>query len=103
VVIEATGNTLTVVKLMAPYVKRVVIANPLQVRIIADAKVKTDRIDAVVLAKLHAAGFLPEVWQPDETTERLRRDVGRRAVIVQARTRLKNRVHAVLSANPLPA
>ena len=97
--IEATGNTMAVVKLMAPHVKRVVIANPLQVRAIAHAKVKTDKIDAVVLAKLHAAGFLPEVWQPDEATERLRRQVARRAAIVQARTRLKNRIHSVLHAN----
>ena len=59
---------MAVVKLMALHVKRVVIANPLQVRAIAHAKVKTDRIDAVVLAKLYAAGFLPEVWQPDEAT-----------------------------------
>ena len=102
VVIEATGNTLAVAKLMAPYVRRVVIANPLQVRAIAHAKVKTDKIDALVLAKLHATGFLPEVWQPDEATEWLRRQVARRAAIVQARTRLKNRVHAVLSANLLP-
>ena len=103
VVIEATGNTLAVAKLMAPYVRRVVIANPLQVRAIAHAKVKTDKIDALVLAKLHAAGFLPEVWQPDEATERLRREVARRAVAVNSRTRLKNRVHAVLSSNLLPA
>src|SRR5215210_9117738 len=96
VVIEATGNTMAVVKLMVPHVKRVVIANPLQVRAIAHAKVKTDKIDAVVLAKLHAAGFLPEVWQPDEATERLRRQVARRAAVVQARTRLKNRIHSVL-------
>ena len=39
VVVEATGNTMAVVKLMAPYVKRMVIANPLQVRAIAHAKV----------------------------------------------------------------
>ena len=103
VVIEATGNTLAVAKLMAPHVKRVVIANPLQVRAIAHAKVKTDKIDAMVLAKLHAAGFLPEVWQPDEATERLRREVARRAVVVNSRTRVKNRVQAVLSANLLPA
>ncbi len=90
VVVEATGNTMAVVKLMAPHVKRVIIANPLQVRAIAHAKVKTDKIDAAVLAKLHAAGFLPEVWQPDEATERLRRQVARRAAVVQARTRLKN-------------
>jgi transposase len=41
VVVEATGNTMSVVKLMAPHVKRMVIANPLQVRAIAHAKVKT--------------------------------------------------------------
>src|SRR6184192_2106658 len=49
-------------------------------------------IDRLVLAKLHAAGFLPEVWQPDEATERLRRQVARRATIVQSRTRVKNRI-----------
>src|SRR3954451_17469628 len=99
VVLEATGNPATIVRLLRPHVKRVVIANPLQVRAIAHAKVKTDKIDAVVLAKLHAAGFLPEVWQPDEATECLRRQVARRAAVVQARTRLKNRIHSVLHAN----
>ena len=99
VVVEATGNTMAIVKLLAPHVKRVVIANPLQVRAIAHAKVKTDKIDAMVLAKLHAAGFLPEVWQPDEATERLRRQVARRATIVQSRTRVKNRIQSVLHAN----
>jgi transposase len=49
VVVEATGNTMAVVGLMAPHVKRIVIANPLQVRAIAHAKVKTDKIDAMVL------------------------------------------------------
>jgi transposase len=89
VVLEATGNTMAIVRLIKPYARRVVIANPLQVRVIADAKVKTDRIDATVLARLHAAGFLPEVWQPDEATERLRRLVARRAGIVKGMTRAK--------------
>jgi hypothetical protein len=68
VVVEATGNTMAVVKLMAPHVRRMVIANPLQVRAIAHAKVKTDKIDAVILAKLHSAGFLPEVCQPSNNS-----------------------------------
>jgi transposase len=57
VVIEATGNTSMIVRLLRPFVQRVVIANPLQVRAIAHAKIKTDKIDAAVLAKLHAAAF----------------------------------------------
>jgi transposase len=45
--------------------QEVVIANPKQVRVIAHAKIKTDTIDAGVLAQLYASGFLPEVWVPD--------------------------------------
>jgi len=32
-----------------------------------------DGVDAAVLAQLLAAGFLPEVWMPDEETAALRR------------------------------
>jgi hypothetical protein len=38
VVIEATVNTAAIVHLSRPFVRRVVIANPLQVRAIAHAK-----------------------------------------------------------------
>ena len=60
VVIEATGNSAAVERLLRPHVKRVAIANPRLVRAIAYARVKTDKIDASILAKLHASGFLPE-------------------------------------------
>jgi len=66
VVVEATGNAASVSAVIAPHVKKVVIANPKQVRVIAHAKIKTDTIDASVLAQLYASGFLPEVWIPDE-------------------------------------
>lgn len=82
--------------------RRVVIANPLLVRAIAWAKVKTDKIDAAVLAKLQASGFLPEVWMPDEETEMRRRVVAERAQLVGQMTRLKNRIHSVLHANLIP-
>jgi len=102
VVVEATGNTSIVVRLLRPHVRRVVVANPRQVRVIAHAKVKTDKIDAAVLAKLHASGFLPEVWMPDDETEALRRRVAERCQLVSHMTRLKNRVQSVLHANLLP-
>jgi hypothetical protein len=38
------------------------------VRAIAYARVKTDKIDATILAKLHAGGFLPEVCVADDDT-----------------------------------
>ena len=51
VVIEATGNTGHDRASPAPLRWRVVIANPLQVRAIAQAKVKTDKIDAARLGQ----------------------------------------------------
>ena len=98
VVIEATGNAMVVSHLLTPRVARVVIANPIQVKAIAHAHVKTDKIDAGVLANLYAAGYLPEVWTPDEGTERLRRLVARRNQVVRHRTRLKNETHGITVA-----
>jgi transposase len=39
----------------------VVVSNPRQTRIIAEAKIKTDRIDAAVLIQLYGSGFRPEL------------------------------------------
>ena len=102
VVIEATGNAMAVSRVLSPLVHRVVIANPLQVKAIAHAHVKTDKVDAGTLASLHAAGYLPEIWTPDARTERLRRLAARRDQVVRHRTRIKNEVHAVLHAYLVP-
>jgi transposase len=93
---EATTNTWGVAEVLRPHVGEVVISNPLRTRAIAEAKIKTDRIDSRVLAELLRADYLPRVWQPDTETRRLRRMTHRRAALVSDRTRLKNRLHSVL-------
>ncbi|RWQ47510.1 MAG: IS110 family transposase [Mesorhizobium sp.] len=102
VVVEATGNASVVAEVLSPYVDRIVIANPKQVHMIAHAKVKTDMIDATVLAKLYASGFLPEVWVPDPETLALRRQVTRRTQLVRQRSRLKNLIQSILHAHLIP-
>lgn len=89
-------------RVLSPIMARVVIANPLQVKAIADAHVKPDKVDAGTLANLYAAGYLPEIWTPVAATERLRRLVARRYQIVRDRTRVKNEVHAILAAHLVP-
>ncbi|MER9638777.1 transposase [Mesorhizobium sp. M0228] len=91
-----------VAEVLSPYVDRIVIANPKQVHMIAHAKVKTDTIDATVLAKLYASGFLPEVWVPDPGTLALRRQVTRRTRLVRQRSRLKNLIQSILHAHLIP-
>ncbi len=93
VIIEATGNATAVAEVLTEHVGRVVIANPRQVRLIAEARIKTDVIDATVLAQLYASGLLPEVWIPDQPTLALRRQVTRRNQIVRQRARLKTILH----------
>jgi transposase len=99
VALEASGPALQVKRLLEPHVGRVVIANPRKLRAIAEAKVKTDKVDARTLCELLAAGFLPEVFGPDEETRALRRRLQRRAALVRQRTRAKNELHAVLARN----
>jgi transposase len=98
VALEATGNALAIARILAPYVGGVVLANPKAVKG-ATQTAKTDKLDARTLAKLLAAGFLPEVWTPDEQTGALRRRIARRAQLVRQRTREKNQVHAILIRN----
>jgi transposase len=102
VALEATGNSDAIANLLTPLVARVVVSNPSKTRAIAEAKVKTDKVDARILAQLLAADFLPPVWLPDERTRSLRRQVSRRAHIVRTRTRIKNQIHAILARNLCP-
>jgi transposase len=102
VALEATTNTAAIAGLLAERAGQVVVSNPFKTRAIAEAKIKTDKIDARVLAELLAADYLPSVWQADEITKALRRQVSGRIGLVRQRTRIKNQVQAILSRNLLP-
>ena len=97
VAFEATTNCWAVADALRPHVAKVVVSNPLATKAIAQAKVKTDKVDAHVLAQLLRCDFLPEVWQPDEATRRLRELTGRRSALVGQRTMMRNRIHSVLA------
>ncbi len=97
VVVEATTNTWAVVALLKPHVAEVVVSNPLATKAIASAKIKTDKVDAHVLAQLLRCDFLPRVWEPDPATQEIRRLTSRRASLVADRTTVKNRLHSVLA------
>ena len=60
VALEATTNTWAVVDVLRPFVAEVVVGNPLKTRAIAEAKVKTDKVDAEVLAQLLRCDYLPD-------------------------------------------
>ncbi|MBI2837464.1 MAG: transposase [Acidobacteria bacterium] len=99
---EATTNTWAVAKAIDPYVKEVVISNPLRTKAIAQAQVQTDKVDARVLAQLPRSDFLPPVRRPDDQTARIGFLTTRRSSPVSDRTRVKNRIHSILAQRLMP-
>ena len=101
VALESCTNAVAFHRLLCHHAGEVVVSNPLKTRVIAEAKVKTDKVDAEILARLLAADFLPPVWVPDAATDRLRHLVFHRQGLVTQRTQAKNRIHAILHRNLL--
>jgi transposase len=75
----------------------VVLAHPAKVRAIADARIKTDSIDADTLAHLLRADLIPEAYAPSKETRAVKRVLRQRLFLVRVRTMLKNRIQALLS------
>ena len=73
-----------------------VLAHPLKVRAIAEARVKTDKVDAQTLAHLLRADLIPRSWVPSKDIRDLRQLVRQRSYLVRQSTSLKNRIHAEL-------
>lgn len=100
VALEVTTNSASIARLIRDNSKaRVIVSNPVKTKVIAAARVKTDKIDARVLAELARVGYLPEVWLPDEDTEALRQFITDRTSLVRRRTECKNSIHSVLHRN----
>lgn len=96
VALEATTNTWAVVDVLAPHCQRVAVSNPMRTKLIAGAKIKTDRVDAKVLAQLLRVEYLPEVWRPDAATREDRALASRRSALTRQSITLKNRIQSVL-------
>ena len=97
VVLEATFHSWAIHAIVAPHAGRVVIANAMEVKAIAHARIKTDRVDAYTLARLLRADYLPEVELPDASTWALRQLVTHRRLLVKQRTATKNTIRGALN------
>jgi transposase len=95
VVIESTTNAWHVYDLLEPLVGEVVVANPIKVKQIANARVKTDVRDTLILARLLAANLVPSVWVPPVHVRELRQLISQRRRLVGMHTQIVNRMHSV--------
>jgi len=95
-VLESTGVWEFVYEIIEEKGFPVKLAHPLKVRAIAEASVKTDKVDARTLAKLLRLDMVPESYIPPKEIRDLRRLTRLRSYLTQTNTGLKNRTHAEL-------
>jgi len=96
-VIESTGNFwIPLYTALEEAGVEVVLANPKKTRAIAEARLKNDKVDARTLADLLRADLVAPSYVPPKEIRELRNLIRHRMNLVRDRTRLKNRVHALL-------
>ena len=103
VVLESSTNTWDIYDTVAPLVERVVVANPAEVKQIANARVKTDNQDVIRLLRLLITGMIPEVWVPPVEVRELRALISYRWRLVKMATAIQNRMHSLLHRHNLQA
>jgi transposase len=74
-----------------------IVSNPFLNRAIANIHCKNDKYDAQILAHLTRANLIAECYIPSKPIRDLRDLLAHRAKLVQISTKLKNKVHNVLS------
>lgn len=72
------------------------LADPRGVKLIAQSRCKTDKIDSRVLMELLAKQFLPTCYQPTKKERHYREVLRSRAKLVNTAIRFKQRIHALL-------
>lgn len=72
------------------------LANPLRVRLIAESRKKTDKVDAKALANLLRVNLLPESYAPPLNVRYERQITRHRLSIVRLRAEVKMKIHALL-------
>lgn len=77
------------------------LANPLRVKAIASARIKTDTIDAGVLCDLLRTNLLPEAYFSALDVRSWKELTRYRASLIHLRTQVKNKIHGILFKNGL--
>ena len=101
-VIEATRNWGVGVDLLEEEVEKVVLAHPAKVKVIAEAKIKTDKISALDLAQLLRMDWMPEAYLRNRTNRGQQLILRIRVFFVRLRTRVKNRIHDLIDRQAEP-
>lgn len=97
VCLEATRNWYWMADLLQAQGLNVKLVHAKKVRVIAESTIKTDKIDARVLAHLDRCNFLPTAYIVDQKTREERELLRYHISLVKIQTAVKNRIHVILA------
>jgi len=97
--IEATRNWYWIIDCLQDLGLNPKLVHAKKARIIAESTIKTDKLDARVLAHLDRCNFLPQAYIANKETRSSRELLRYYMSIVKIRSSIKNRVHALLAKN----
>ena len=78
-------------------VEEIILANPYKVKLISEAQIKTDKIDARKLALLLRLNVVPACYVPSRHTRDRKEVIRQRIFWVRERTRVRSRVHKIIA------
>jgi len=95
IALEATGSWWWFVEKARSMGHEVCLSHPKQTKAIASARLKSDKVDALMLARLLKADLLPTVWIPGEKERQIRELLTHRTRVVRQRTAVINELQAL--------
>jgi transposase len=100
VVFEACMNWHWLLEILEEAMPRedIVLANAFKTRIIAEAQIKTDKVDARILADLLRGNLVSRVHLCGKATREIKEVLRQRCFFVRQRTMMRNRIHRLLGA-----
>lgn len=99
-VLEAGRNWQVMYDLLEEELDEVKLAHPYKVKAIAEAKIKTDKIDSKILAHLLRTELIPEAYVPSKQTRKAKDILRQRMFFIRLRTMVKNRIFMILDRHP---
>lgn len=98
---ETTRNWYYIYDRLEQKFDKIFLANTYKTKIIGEAKVKTDKISAKLLADLTRVNLLPYAYIPPKEIRDKREILRTHFSLVELRTIIKNKLHSILSKNGL--
>ncbi|MEW6063583.1 MAG: IS110 family transposase, partial [Nanoarchaeota archaeon] len=77
-------------------IEEVKVAHPLKVKMIAEARIKTDKISADILAHLLRTDLIPECYVRNNDSQRIQQVLRQRMFLVRLQTMVKNKIHNLI-------